>query len=218
MALYDRAWLLQRCKDIARRMHADETIDDTKWYRLLTEAERHWMEQLAVYAPEANRMSELLISDDDGLTYSLTREPLGAVVILESLDGRELHPGPEWSARTGYVLNDQTISFPGGVARTFTDGPYAIYHPAPENAIDEDHEPTLKPARARALLPYRAVILYASEGGLKNPAYAQNLEDEEFYGNPQIGKPGLLASLKQQYQANYGGGSARPWYRNRDMR
>jgi len=212
--LYDSADLLQRFRDLAGRPAVDEALPDAKAFRLLTDAHRHWTEQMAAQVPEALFTPAVkLYSADGGYTYlvaavegAAAEEPL-ALRVRESRGGRLLLPGPDWSDATGYVLEGDRIRFPNHRSRSFTDGPYAQWIVSP-GEISAGAQPTLKPVRARVLAVYRALATIAPVIG-KDPNHFYNLETELWTGRPDDPSDvGLLGSLKQMYQGGYGMGVA----------
>jgi hypothetical protein len=144
-----------------------------------------------------------LSTADSGETYTFGNDadsvplvPL-AVVVYASKDGRILRPGTYWDLQADYVWEGDRIRFARGRTKEFSDGPYARFI-TPPGEISASIQPTLKPKRARALLVYRAVALWASRGGTRDPQRYFDLEERAWVGRPEIGDYGLLGQLKTQ--------------------
>lgn len=213
MALYDSADLLARCKRLAARPATDgdkgptDATADDLWYAFLTDAQLIWVREMATHVPSQMYTMEKLTTADAGLSYDFAAEPLGNYEIRESPTGKLLLPGPEWDPGYDFVPAGQKIRFAGQKAKQFTNGPWARYVKVP-GVISAAAEPTLSPTHARQLLVYRACILWAQRGGLRDPAPYQAEEDDTWYGDPLKGRVGLLGALKQQ--AFLAGGEAVP--------
>jgi len=192
----------------------DSTSDDM-WYALLTEAQIHWIAEIATHVPDMAGLYTLeqLTTSDSGLTYDFTAEPLGHYELRESKTGRLLVPGPEWDPASDFVPDGQKIRFPGGLTRQFGSGPWARYVKQP-GVIAAATQPTLKPTNARLLLVHHAVGLWASRGGLRDPRPFWDLEAKTAFGNPATGEIGIVGALKHQaYLAGAAAVSGQfPWY------
>lgn len=195
-------------------------MTDAQWYALLTEAQQHWFSVVATHAPEwLYGAPTLLTSSDGGYTYDFPSGvyPVGHIEVLESTRGALLRPGPYWDPGADYTPEGDKIRICCGRTRTFASGPYARYATMP-GVIDASTEPTLEPKEARRLLPYRACALWASQGGLRDPAFYLALEQKAWGGDPNLpGDVGILGGLKTQFFAF--GASATPgsggaWWRN----
>lgn len=220
MALLDSADLLARCKRGAARPAVDEdkgptdTTADDLWFALLSEAQIHWIAELASHVPDMAGLYtiEKLTTADAGVSYDFVAEPLGHYEIRESKTGRLLVPGPEWDPGADFVPAGQKIRFPGQLPRTFGDGPYARYVKQP-GVIASATQPTLLPTNARLLLVHHALGLWASRGGLRDPRPFWDLEAKTAFGNPSTGEVGIIGALK--LSAFMAGASAVPsesWY------
>lgn len=209
MATWDSADLLDRCKRTAKRPATDAQITDTDWFAWLTEAQSHWLKVIATQAPESQYGAPaILTTSDSGKTYKFPNNdwPVGHIELRQSPTGRLLRPGPEWDAGADYVLDGDTVRFPGGKSKTFTDGPYARYVADP-GVVAVATQPVLKPPSGRMLLVYRACVFWASQGGHRDPAPFAKLEAEAWYGDPtRPGDIGLLGTLKNQIL--FGGAAA----------
>ncbi len=145
----------------------------------------------------------LMTSADSNETYTFGNDadsvalvPL-AVVIYAKKDGRILRPGTYWDNAADYVWEGDRIRFARGKVKAFSDGPYARFI-TPPGEISGSIEPTLKPKRARALLVYRAVALWATRGGIRDPQPYFDMEERTWVGRPEVGDYGLLGQLKMQ--------------------
>jgi hypothetical protein len=178
MPLWDSADLLQRCKDKTKIPQPSEEMDDPAWYRLLTEAQTFWMKKMSATKPEPNYGPPVkMVTADGGLTYTFGAAdadgrfpfPLGHAEIRESRNGRLWIPSTDWQQRD-FVMEGDRIRIPNGRQRTVGDGPYARFVADPSTPIDANTQPVLKPYSARILLVNRANILWALQGGKRDPA------------------------------------------------
>lgn len=202
MALFDSADLLTRCKRLTARPATDvapptDATIDLMWYALLTEAQLHWVRELATHVPSVMYVFEKLTTADAGVTYDFTKEPLGNYEIRQSPTGNLLLPGPDWDPGADFVPAGQKIRFPGQKARSFANGPWSRYVQTP-GVLDAANAPTLLPTHARQLLPPRAAIIWATRGGMRDPGPYQTEENKLWYGDPDRGELGILGSLKTQ--------------------
>lgn len=215
MADLDSADMLSRTKTLLQRPTTDEATVDAELYICLSNAQRRISAQLAAHCPWTQYTTpEKLLSADSGVTYDFLYYPLGHAEIRESRTGAVLSPVPEWSGdSTGYVMEGQKIRWCGGIARTFTDGPYARYVRVPD-VISAAVEPILKPAHARVAITYDAAAEWAMQGGLRDPSPYLLLLQRFLWGDANTpGHVGLIPTLKSQYDAQ--GGARRTdsrWY------
>ncbi len=203
-AQFDTADLLARAKVLAQRPSTDQQQSDANWYQMLSEAQDHYFGVFSLHCPWVLMGAPtLLTSTDSNETYtfgtdtdSVNLVPL-SVVVYAKKDGRILRPGTYWDQNADYVWEGDKIRFARGKTKDFTDGPYARFITPPDD-IAALVEPTLKPKRARVLLVYRAVALWASRGDIRNPQKFFDLEERAWAGRPEIGDYGLLGQLKMQ--------------------
>lgn len=189
--------LLARTKRLAVRPVADEDMADTDWYALLTEAQLHWVQQIATMCPEAMYVFEKLTTADGGVSYSFGAEPLGHYELRRSPTSELMIPGAEWDPTADFVPNGQSIRFPGQVARSFANGPWGRYVQTPCE-LSATNEPILRPIASRLLLPPRACEIWASRGGLRDPKPYRDEQDRIWFGNPDKGQLGVLGALQTQ--------------------
>jgi hypothetical protein len=68
-----------------------------------------------------------------------------------------------------YVWEGSQIRMPLNQVRSFGDGPYGRWVTSP-GTIDATTQPTMKPTYTRQLLVDRALVYFATRGGLRDPA------------------------------------------------
>ncbi len=204
MAQFDTADMLARAKVLAQRPSTDQQQSDANWYQMLSEAQDHWFGVFSLHCPWVLMTAPtLMVTADSGETWTFGTDtdsvnifPL-SVVVYSKKDGRILRPGTYWDTNADYVWEGDKIRFARGKTKTFTDGPYARFITPPDD-ITVSVQPTFKPKRARILLVYRAVALWASRGDVRNPQKYFDLEERAWVGRPEIGDYGLLGQLKMQ--------------------
>lgn len=205
MALWDKADLLQRLKDLLRRPLNDE-LDDNVFYRAMTDAQAHWMRVFAAIAPEENYGNPtLLTTADNGATYTFGTDadvggniyPMGHVELRASRDGRPLIPGAEWDMMADFVFDGALIRFPGGRTKTFSNGPYARFV-KPSGLIDASTEPVLKPPHSRILIVTVAAELIAT-AEKEDPTPYKMLTKRFLFGDPESGDEGIMGYLRTRY-------------------
>jgi hypothetical protein len=97
------------------------------------------------------------------------------------------------------------------VARTFSSGLYIRYVPV-GGTVAAATEPTL-PVQFRLLLVPRAVVLYATRGGVRDPLPFIREEQKIWSGDPNIlGDLGILGALKKRQSWNATTARNTPWY------
>jgi len=200
MALYDSADLLQRLTDLLGRPSTDAVFTPTYKYRLLTQAEGEIKPMIATHCPHAMWSAPAQMTTSDNKVYTLAggvTEPI-KLLVLESLTGRPLKPGPFWDPESDYVWEGgNTIRITAGRERTFAAGPYARVI-TPPTTIDANTGSTIEPDRLRILLVYKAASLAARRGyGTFEPQYFDDLFDEAAWGIPGTGHVGLIGALKK---------------------
>jgi hypothetical protein len=221
MASWDTADLLDKVKRYARRPTADEGMEDTDWYALMSEAQNFWMGQIALHAPEVLFTAPtLMTTSDGGYTYvipGLTTYPM-AVEIRASRSGQLLVPGAEWDDGADYTIEaDGTVRIPSHRQRSFAEGPYARFIPQ-STVISDSVAPVLKPAHACILIVYGALERYETIGRLGDPSYWKDRAQEVWAGDPQKpGTIGLLGELKLQHRARGQNCAIRSWWYSPDL-
>lgn len=201
MAVESTAELLDFVKHESGLPGTNNEMDDPKWYRNLTLAQKDLFQVLASHVPQVLSSGPVkLTTSDGGYTYDFASFPWGRVVLRESRTGQLLYPGPEWDRNnTDFVIEGDKIRWTDNQQRTFSDGPYAWYISAPGD-IDADTEPTIKPAEARILIGWRALELWARRGRMRDPAPYSEEWTKGLWGEPGTGEAGLIAALKTQFQ------------------
>jgi hypothetical protein len=206
MATYDTAELLADFKLAAQLPENDESIDLSQMYRLLRNAQAEIIGEIAGMGMAESQFGApvKLTTADGGLTYTFGSDddgnpifPIGAVEIKESPTGRVWRPGAEWDADADFIMEGDRIRFPQQKKRTYANGPWARFV-APPGQLDVDSPPVLKPAYARTLIVWRALVTWATFGGLRDPAPYQARYDALWFGKPEQGNYGILGALQKQ--------------------
>lgn len=187
----------------------NDELTDAAVYAYLTLAQQAVSRQVATIAPGSQvGAPELLTTADGGYTYQFASYPYGHAEVRESRTGELLVPGAEYDGNADFAQEGQTIRWTDGKSRTFGDGPYARYAAEP-GEVDGSTEPTLKPASARVLVVYKALDMWATKGGYRDPQPYREQYNLLAWG--QQGDPGILGALRTQYafQGGYPGRTAR---------
>jgi hypothetical protein len=203
MSEHDSDWLLQQLEATLGLPGTRSAPTDAQLYTVLSNAQRRMVGLFATHVPHSQYgPPEKLLTEDDGYTYTFAYSPLGHAELRESRTGVKLYPAPEWAdGYDGYVMEGQTIRWPGNRARTFSDGPYARYVRTP-GPISATSPPTLMPPDVRMAIVFDAAREWAGQGGNMNPDPYKDLLQWELWGDPQSqGHTGSLAKLKSQYDA-----------------
>lgn len=219
--LYDAAWLVARLRRELRRPQNDQALRKEVAYEYLTEAQDDVFRMIASIAPEENYGSPtLLTSANGGLTYTFgvdadgdPIEPIGHIELYPSITGLPMIGGSFFDPGADYVFDGgNTVRFPGGKTKTFGGvGPYARFCVAP-GVIDDDHEPSLKPVRARPLIVYRAAEKWARGPGKSDPTPYTTAFKDAWIGKPEDGITGIIQSLKTREMAKYAEAPEGRWW------
>ena len=204
--LWSSTDLLARCKFYAQRPAIDESMADSDWYSLLTEANAYWVQRIAAVRPEVlYGPPQQIFSSDGGFSYNFGVDadgnpiyPIGHVEIRQSTFGREWIAGADYDNTSDFIISGATIRFPGGKAKTYTDGPIARFV-TPGGTVNSTTQPTVNPPHARMLIVARALVSWATRGGFRDPTPFVNMENNIWFGDPNSGSMGILAELKTQY-------------------
>lgn len=170
MAMWDSAYLLQECKDGARRPGVDQAMPDAKWFRFLTAAQVEAYTDLFTSFPDFGYSAPVqLVTLDGGLTYVWPvdadgdrRQPSGHTEVyptLSAIPDSPLTPGVD------FIFERGLIRFPGGRTRNFPNGPWSRFVADPDAAITASANPQLQPKVARLLLVYKALEKAARRPG-----------------------------------------------------
>lgn len=200
MSDFDSAWCLARFRRITGTGSNTADTDDDAAYALLSSAQIHCMETLAAVAPWSQMDApQALSSSDGGYTYTLSSYPLAHFELYDGpTNGIRIYPVGYDSALDGYVLEGQTIRWPGSRARTLTNGLYARYVKVPAS-ITALVEPVLRPAHARLAMCYQAASEWAHESGAVDPSPFDDGFRKQMRGDPAIpGNVGIIGSLQLQ--------------------
>jgi hypothetical protein len=198
VANFDAADLLARVRELSGRdkLSSDAAMTDANFYRLLSDGQFYWCRQIAIHAPWMLAWtSATLTSADSGATYTFSSSitPL-AVELYESSTGRFLAPGWYPDPSADYVWEGNKVRAVRGGTRT---APFCRYV-VPPTVIDGSTPPTLTPDHARVLCVYRAAILWATRGDMRDATRFRTLEKEAWIGNPELGDVGILGWMKGQ--------------------
>lgn len=221
MGVSTSAELLDFCELMSGLPTENEEMNDAKWYKLLTLAQKEMFRIFASHVPHSQYGApELLTTSDGGYTYNLANYPWGRVVVRESREGRILYPGAEYDSSVDFTIEGDTIRWVNNEARTFSDGPYARYVAAPGD-ISAVSEPTLQPLEARIAIAWRALELWCSMGRMRDPAHYAREIQKLLWGDPNSrGDIGMIGALKIQYQfqdGTDGPSDHLPWFRSQDF-
>jgi hypothetical protein len=214
MTLFASADLLSDFDFFANRTDNDASLVDAQKYRLLTLAQQDVTQSIAAVFPRLMMGAPVLMTTTDGgYTYTLpttdedgaAETPFGhAEVYLQSTGGIELFGSSYGGGWGDFVFEGNTLRVPRGQSRTITGGPYMRYVEMP-GTLNELNQPTLKPPMARPLIVYRALILWANRGGLRDPRPFQELYQSKWAGSGMPGDVGILGLLHTQYAQQYAG-------------
>src|ERR1700737_1364467 len=180
MPLWDRADLLARVQRDSGVPTTTAFPTSSDWYSWLTAAEQFWKPKLASEYPYAMMTAPtLMLTADGGETFTFPGEtPPLAGEIYPALFGDRMIVGQYGDTGADYVWQVSSIRMPANQPRGFSDGaPYARYVSSP-GTIDANTESTMLPAFTRQLLVDRALIYWATRGGLRDPKEFQTREKE----------------------------------------
>lgn len=216
MATFDSTWCLARLLEVTGRPATDADLTAPIGYSFLTSAQLDVARELAMHIPHAMAVTEQMTTSDS-LTYSVTFPILGYLQVFT--DSRLDDPMVETGEAGGgdyFRAGISSITLTGGRTRTFSDGPYARYVPTPD-VIDASTEPTLVPQDALWAVVWRAAEVYATRGGLRDPAPYRAERLKVLWGDPELGySNGLIPAYKQSVST-----SGKPglglWYRSADL-
>lgn len=216
MARFDSADLLARCVRFAQRPTVDREMTPAAWYSHLSDAQDHWAGVFAsLFTPgPMHSASTQMTTANGGKTYTIpgVTKIIGIPVVRDGEFGAMLDT-------RAYILDGATLRLPYNAGFSFT--PWIRYVAVPPE-ISAASPPSLLPEYSRILLPYRACALWASSGGLRDPAFYENLERRAWHGEPEAGEPGIRDRVAYQtfpgdleLQESVGGGPV--WYRSIDL-
>lgn len=211
MTLFASADLLSDFKFFANRTSNDASLTDAQIYRLLTLGQQQVAASIAAVFPrQMMGAPALMTTSDAGVTYVISGTdedgdsptPFGhAEVYATNPNGGELfgssYAGGGWG---DFVLEGNTLRAAGGQARTFAAGPYIRYVAMP-GTLSASSAPTLKPAAARPLIVYRALVLWANRGGTRDGRPYEEMYQQAWRGTGN-GDWGLLGLLHTQYKGS----------------
>lgn len=227
MALETTAELLDFVQDMSGLPTTNNEMTPTKWYRLMTLAQQELHGIFATHVPQVLYGAPTkLVSSDGGYTYDFTTFPSGRVEVRESRTGRLLRPGAEYDQNADFAIEVNSANGYGRLRwvdkdqRTFEDGPYARYISEPTD-IEAGVDPSLQPLRARPVIAWRALEMWAARGRLRDPAHYAREVQKALWGDPTSpGSVGLIPMLKSQFLNQMGQdtpGVVTPWFRSPDL-
>lgn len=222
MTLMASADLLSDFKFFRGRPTTDEESTDVQIYRLLTLAQQQVAAEItALYPRFVAGAPVAMTTTDGGITYSISGTdedslpivPFGHAEVYASNTSGELF-GSTYAGREGdVVFEGDAIRIPGGQTRTFTSGPY-IRYAAQTGTLDATHPPTL-PSVCRPMITYRALVLWANRGGVRDPQPYEQMYQQAWLGaNPGGGDVGIRGLIATQYaQGLTAATAAQAWWR-----
>lgn len=192
MDLWDSAGLSRKFLNKIRRPSTDEDLLEADGvtsavWDLLSDAQDYWVRIIASTRPEPLYGAPVLLTSADGgytYTFGLDAEgqpifPIGHVEIRQSRSGRLLIPTADWGSGD-YVMEGNKIRIPNGKTKTFASvGPYARFV-TPPTKINGATQPVIQPGSARILIVLRAAIMWAAQGGLRDPSPWEREEAEQW--------------------------------------
>lgn len=201
MADFDSAWCLARFRRITGTTTNTADTADADAYALLSSAQVAMMKTLSAVAPHSQMDApQALTTADSGVTYTLTSYPMAHLELYDgATNNRRIFPvGYSQNGSDGYVLEGQTIRWPGGRTRTFSNGLYARYVKTPAS-ITALVEPVLRPADARLAMCYLAASEWAHESGAVDPSPFDDQYRKLMRGDAAIpGDVGIIGTLQMQ--------------------
>jgi hypothetical protein len=230
MAAWDTDYCLARAKLLALRPATDQMMTDEKWCQFLTLGEEHWLPIFANKVPEsqAGAPVQLTIAGDNrSATFAAGVWPEGHVSLYDGPNGRILTPGEYGDPGADFVIDGGLIRSPSGRTLNYPQGLYARYvdvstRPLVSSSIatvdNPVANPRLMPERARILIVYHALGLYAAMGGFMDPAYWEHKEIVTAFDDVATGKVGILTELMTQYQdQGASSGAQYVWWKSSDL-
>lgn len=206
--------LLARCKRVAQLPAIDESMPDSTWYDLLTEAQHEWIMKLAARFPHHFYGAPTKLTTADGgktYTYGVGPDgsqtvPFGHVELFAMDGGRPMYSTTyESPSYDGFLFEGAVVRMPRNKARVFANGPWArfVTEPFPISATMQP-DARLRPSHMRMLLVYEAVLRWASQGGEVDPSpYVAMLERT---------KVTVYEMLATQYSAGGTAASSQDWW------
>ena len=174
MALYDAADLLARCQAYSNRPTTDAAFDSTFWYARLTEAQTFFYGEIASHCPHVLiGAPATLTSVDGGYTFPFGTDVNSYALVPLYVEVYRDSRGYELIATTydgcdDFVIEADKIRIPRGRTRQFSNGPL-VRMVSPPGVISAASEPTMKPPTDRMLLVWKALDLWATVEGARDP-------------------------------------------------
>lgn len=204
--LWSSTDLLARAKFYAQRPAIDESMADSDWYNLMTEANAYWVQRIAAVRPEVlYGPPTQIFTQDQGFSYTFGNDadgnpiyPIGHCEIRQSSFGREWIASADYDNTGDFIISGNTIRFPGGKQKTYTNGPIARWV-TPGGTVNATLQPTVNPPSARMLIVATMLVNWATRGGFRDPTPFRNMESSIWFGDPDRGDYGVLGMLKTQH-------------------
>lgn len=212
-ALWSSADLLKRCRFHSRRPETDQTMPETAWYDLLTEAQAEVYPALFSRFPWAGYADpKELTSEDGGLTYGFGLDLAGEEIRphghAELYPSMEAIPDDPLIEGEDFIAEGDQIRMLGRRARAFPRGIVARLILEPEIPISAAYEPLLFPKPARMLLVWKALEGWASRPG-------SGVDPSQYEARYLKLLPETYNDFATAY--NRGGGGGRTWYTGFDL-
>lgn len=235
MAHWDTDYCLRRAKKLALSPANTSMMDDSDWCDLLTQGEDHWLPIFANKVPESQMGPPVQLAiAPDMLTATFAEGvwPDGHVALFDGPNGRRLLPGEYGDPGADFVIEGGLVRGPVGRQLSFPSGLYARFIDTSSRplvsssmvAADVDSypavvNPRLMPEKARILIVYHALGLYAEmRPGFTDPLSWERREVRTAYDDPDTGELGLLTQLMTQYQDQGAtSGAQYVWWKSTDL-
>ena len=174
MALYDSADLKDRCVEYSNRPGSDPKFTTAFWYSMLTEAQAFVYSRVVAHCPHLLiGAPTALTSPDGGVTFPFGTDVNGYAMTPLYVEVYARVNGREWTATSydgpgDFVIEATQLRRPNNRVRTVEQGPY-VRLVAPPGVISATSQPTFTPAMDRMLLVWKALELWATVEGARDP-------------------------------------------------
>lgn len=204
---YDSIDLLARFLRAGRIPAVRQFPADADVYGYLTEAQDQVITEISSHAPRALMGApKAMITDDSGQTWSFGADtdgrpifPMGHAEVYAAVGGQEMYASTYGDQDGDIVFEGDHVRIPGARSKAWSSGPWARFV-APSTYLDTGTNPIIKPANAGLLILYRALVLWANSGGLKDPSPYEANYQRAWAGNSTTGEVGFLGMYKLQYR------------------
>ena len=222
----DAADLLSDFKFFANRTENDASLTDAQIYRVLDLGlQQVWTSFVSLFPRFAMQVPVLMVRSTLASTYgggtvfridgTDNNEvngfiiPWGSAEVYATLpNGQEMYGSTYAGGDGDFVFSGGNVIVPGSGTRTFSSGPYIRYNRVPI-AVSSAGANFSLPAFARQLVVFRALVLWANRGGLRDPSGYEEMYTQAWSGNPnRIGDVGVLGAMTTQYARSMDGAKA----------